>query len=66
MSQDFIPKLPIDLAAARATLDREGGKRLWQSIEELSGTKEYRNFLVNEFPANGGKVSEKAFGRSLR
>ncbi len=60
MSQDFIPKLPIDLAAARATLDREGGKRLWQSIEELSGTKEYRNFLVNEFPANGGKVSEKA------
>jgi molybdopterin-containing oxidoreductase family iron-sulfur binding subunit len=64
MSQDFIPKLPIDLAAARAKLDREGGKRLWQSIEELSDTKEYRNFLVNEFPANGGKVSEKVSGEA--
>ncbi len=29
---------------------RDGGKRLWQSIEQLSDTKEYRNFLENEFP----------------
>jgi MoCo/4Fe-4S cofactor protein with predicted Tat translocation signal len=62
MSQDFVPKIPIDLAAARAALDGAGGKRMWQSIEELSGTKEYRNFLENEFPGNGGKASEKAAG----
>ena len=30
----------------------EGGKRLWQSLEELPDTKEYRDFLENEFPAN--------------
>ena len=62
MSQDFVPKIPIDLAAARAKLDGEGGKRLWQSIEELSGSKEYRSFLQNEFPANGGKASDEASG----
>jgi molybdopterin-containing oxidoreductase family iron-sulfur binding subunit len=60
MSQDFIPKIPIDLAAARAKLDSNGGKRLWQSIEQLSDSKEYRNYLENEFPANGGKPSEKS------
>src|ERR1700691_2539495 len=45
----------IDLAAVRAKLEREGGRRLWQSLEELSDTKEYRNFLENEFPANAEK-----------
>ena len=36
-------------------LERDGGKLLWQSIEELADTKEYRNFLENEFPANAEK-----------
>ena len=31
-------KNSIDLAAARAKLEREGGKRFWQSLEELSDT----------------------------
>jgi MoCo/4Fe-4S cofactor protein with predicted Tat translocation signal len=48
----------IDLAAARASLAHDGGKRLWQSLEELSETKAYRDFLENEFPANAGKDSE--------
>jgi MoCo/4Fe-4S cofactor protein with predicted Tat translocation signal len=48
----------VDLAAARARLAQDGGKRLWQSLEELSETKRYRDFLENEFPANADKGSE--------
>jgi MoCo/4Fe-4S cofactor protein with predicted Tat translocation signal len=55
MSQDSTPKNSIDLIAAKAKLEREGGKRMWQSLEELSDTKEYRDFLHNEFPANADK-----------
>jgi molybdopterin-containing oxidoreductase family iron-sulfur binding subunit len=52
MTQDLNSEKPIDLVEVRAKLAREGGKRFWQSLEELSDTKEYRNFLENEFPAN--------------
>jgi MoCo/4Fe-4S cofactor protein with predicted Tat translocation signal len=45
----------MDLAAARAKLEREGGKKLWRSIEQLSDTPESRKFLENEFPANSEK-----------
>ena len=55
MNQDSSSKTSIDLAAVRAKLERDGGKLLWQSIEELADTKEYRNFLENEFPANAEK-----------
>ncbi|HVB59501.1 MAG TPA: TAT-variant-translocated molybdopterin oxidoreductase [Candidatus Acidoferrales bacterium] len=58
MNSDFSHKESIDLVAARAKLAREGGKRLWQSLEELSDTKEFRIFLENEFPANAEKDSE--------
>ena len=44
MNQDSSPKNSIDLVAARAKLERDGGKRFWQSLEELSDTKEYREF----------------------
>jgi MoCo/4Fe-4S cofactor protein with predicted Tat translocation signal len=50
MSQE--PNNSIDLAAARARLAKDGDKRLWQSLEELSDTKEFRAFKENEFPAN--------------
>src|ERR1700722_10733414 len=54
MSSDLTPKLPkaldLDLAAVRAKLAQEDGKRFWQSIEQLSETTEYRQFLENEFP----------------
>src|SRR5580700_3285996 len=58
MNQDSSPKTSIDLVAVRAKLAREGGKRLWQSLEELSDTKEYRSFLENEFPANADLDAE--------
>ena len=52
MSSDSNPNLPtsVDLAAVRAKLAQENGKRFWQSLEELAETKEYREFLENEFP----------------
>ena len=50
MNEDSKPTNSIDLAAARAKLEREGGKKLWQSLEQLSDTPEYRKFLENEFP----------------
>ena len=52
MSSDLNPKLPNpqELDAVRAKLAHENGKRFWQSIDELSETKEYREFLENEFP----------------
>ncbi len=55
MNQDSSSKTSIDFAAIREKLERDGGKLLWQSIEELADTKEYRNFLENEFPANAEK-----------
>ncbi|MGH9686763.1 MAG: TAT-variant-translocated molybdopterin oxidoreductase [Candidatus Acidiferrales bacterium] len=55
MTDDFKPKtLPndsVDLDVARANLEKMGKKRLWQSLEELSDTKVYRDFTENEFPA---------------
>jgi MoCo/4Fe-4S cofactor protein with predicted Tat translocation signal len=51
MSSDANPKLPtsVDLDAVRAKLAQEGGTRFWQSLEQLSETQEYHDFLVNEF-----------------
>src|SRR6202795_3476083 len=47
-----------DLEALRAKLAEGNGKRFWQSLEQLSGTSEYREFLENEFPANAETKSE--------
>ncbi len=58
MSENSTAKNSLDLAAVRAKLAHEGGKRFWQSIEELSDTKEFRNFLENEFPAGPEKASD--------
>ena len=44
------PANAIDLEAARAKLAQTGGKQFWQSLQELSGTPEFRDFLENEFP----------------
>ena len=52
MSSNDKPNIALDLDAARAKLTRNGGERFWQSLGELAETKEYRNFLENEFPAN--------------
>ena len=45
------PNNSIDLAAVRARLSQESGKRFWQSLDELADTEEFRNFKENEFPA---------------
>src|ERR1700674_3957473 len=47
-----------DLEALRAKLAEGNGKRFWQSLEQLSETSEYREFLENEFPANAETKSE--------
>jgi MoCo/4Fe-4S cofactor protein with predicted Tat translocation signal len=61
MSSDLNPKLPnpLELDAVRAKLARENGKRFWQSIDQLSETTEYREFLENEFPHDPVKDAEK-------
>jgi MoCo/4Fe-4S cofactor protein with predicted Tat translocation signal len=68
MSQE--PNNSIDLAAARARLAQDGDKRLWQSLEELSDTKEFREFKENEFPAKAdlaipGRFSEDVGRRDV-
>ena len=53
MSENETPNNSCDLARARAKLSAPDAPRFWQSIEELANTKSFRNFLENEFPANG-------------
>src|ERR1700739_3299985 len=48
----------IDLAAVQAKLAKDGGKRFWQSLEELAETPGYRYKLENEFPENSEKEAE--------
>jgi MoCo/4Fe-4S cofactor protein with predicted Tat translocation signal len=54
MNADNNGKQPnsMDLESLRAKLAEGNGRRFWQSLEQLSETKEYREFLENEFPAN--------------
>jgi len=51
------PANAIDLDVARARLAAGNGKQFWQSLQELSGTPEYRDFLENEFPYDPEKES---------
>jgi MoCo/4Fe-4S cofactor protein with predicted Tat translocation signal len=60
MNQDASPKNSIDLDLARAKVAGAGGRRLWQSLEELSETPQYRDFLENEFPGNAGSAEKDA------
>jgi molybdopterin-containing oxidoreductase family iron-sulfur binding subunit len=55
MSLDPKPNNSVDFDAVRAKLAQSGGKRFWQSLEELRDTRDYREFLENEFPANAEK-----------
>jgi len=53
----------LDLEAIRSRLESSGGRRYWQSLEELAGTEEYRAFLHNEFPHDPMKENEGGIGR---
>jgi len=55
----------IDFSSVRAKLAGEGRKRFWQSIEELSNTKEYRDFLEHEFPADADKAPDGLHRRDM-
>ena len=66
MSQDPKPTNSIDLAAARAKLEREGGKKLWRSLEQLSDTPESRKFLEDEFPSMPAKKADASDGVNRR
>ncbi|MFZ0980927.1 MAG: TAT-variant-translocated molybdopterin oxidoreductase [Candidatus Acidiferrales bacterium] len=66
MSQDPKPTNSIDLAAARAKLEREGGKQLWRSLEQLSDTPESRKFLENEFPSIPARKVDASDGVNRR
>src|ERR1700729_1143371 len=48
----------LDLDAVRAKLAQAGQKHFWQSLEQLSETKEYRDFLDHEFPYDTAKNPE--------
>src|ERR1700735_3888753 len=48
----------VDLAAVRAKLAETGKNHFWQSLEELSETKEYRDFFEHEFPHETAKNPE--------
>ncbi len=47
-------------AAANANLAPNGKKPLWQSLEQLADTPEYRKFLEHEFPNDTAKNPEAA------
>jgi molybdopterin-containing oxidoreductase family iron-sulfur binding subunit len=51
----------MGLEAIRARLASSGGRRYWQSLEELADTPEYRDFLHNEFPHD--PANEEGIGR---
>jgi MoCo/4Fe-4S cofactor protein with predicted Tat translocation signal len=44
-----------DIEALRAQLDGTRGKDYWRSLEELSGTPEFKEFLHREFPQNASE-----------
>jgi molybdopterin-containing oxidoreductase family iron-sulfur binding subunit len=49
---------PLDPDTLRTLLEKNNGKRLWRSLEELAETPEYRAFLENEFPHDPTKEPE--------
>jgi MoCo/4Fe-4S cofactor protein with predicted Tat translocation signal len=55
----------IDLAAARANLAHNGGKRFWQSLDELAETPDYRYRAENEFAENSVGEAEGVDRRAV-
>jgi MoCo/4Fe-4S cofactor protein with predicted Tat translocation signal len=46
---------PNELEALRARLDGTRGREYWRSLESLSGTTEFKEFLHREFPQNASE-----------
>jgi MoCo/4Fe-4S cofactor protein with predicted Tat translocation signal len=58
MNEDSSAKNSIDLAAARAKLAGPAAPRLWQSLEQLSGTPKFEEFRDHEFPPSAGQGND--------
>jgi MoCo/4Fe-4S cofactor protein with predicted Tat translocation signal len=65
MSEDSNAKNSIDLVAARAKLADAGAPRLWQSLEQLSGTAQSQEFRDYEFPPSAGKGNDEINRRDV-
>jgi MoCo/4Fe-4S cofactor protein with predicted Tat translocation signal len=65
MSEDSNAKNSIDVAAARAKLAGADAPRLWQSLEELSGTQKSQEFREYEFPPSAGKGNDEINRRDV-
>src|SRR5690349_5264068 len=46
---------PKDIEALRSQLDGTRGKEYWRSLEQLSATPEFKEFLHREFPQNASE-----------
>jgi MoCo/4Fe-4S cofactor protein with predicted Tat translocation signal len=66
MSCDSKPTEAINLDAIRARLGSQAGMREWQSLAQLQNTKEFRDFLENEFPANAQTSDKQPDGLGRR
>src|SRR6476619_2924196 len=56
---------PIDLQSLRTQLDGTRGKQYWRSLEALSGTTEFKEFLHREFPQNASEWLDPVGRRSF-
>ena len=45
-----VEREPLDLEAVRGRLKEARGAQFWQSLEELADSREFRNYLEDEFP----------------
>ncbi len=55
-----------DIDALRAQLDGTRGKEYWRSLEQLSGTAEFKEFLHREFPQNASEWLDPVGRREVR
>ncbi|MEQ1572825.1 MAG: TAT-variant-translocated molybdopterin oxidoreductase [Vicinamibacterales bacterium] len=54
-----------DIEELRAKLDATRGREYWRSLEALSGTPEFKNFLHREFPQNAAEWLDPVGRRSF-
>ncbi len=55
----------LDLEGLRAQLAGRGGEAYWRSLEELSGTEEFRQLLEREFPENASEWQDGVSRRNF-
>ena len=48
--EEITKRQPLDYKAIRETLSSSRGKKYWQSLEEISDTPEFQQWVEDEFP----------------